>query len=216
MSVKVHGTGTNHLMRRPIYMRARHDIDPGSSAELRKIIEKNASLRVDFGWSFESQCQLEIVMCQCLGELAPQFSVGMPQIVSDTRCSWIGFLSYNIFERTIFDQLSVSELILFNNEMIHFQGEVIRFVTSHKLFKQHAILRHDDYRYDYFKARRKDPDSLADAYYFYIDAVRDVCGLDAVPLHILEQDIGCHFLKDPELFYELLNFSTLKGTVHER
>ena len=71
------------------------------------------------------------------------------------------------------------------------------------------------YRHEYFKQFRKDPDALADAYQYYMGAVTDACMLTAISRDLLEMEIGCHFLHNPELFFQLLEISILQGTVYE-
>lgn len=111
--------------------------------------------------------------------------------------------------------MTIVELIAFNNELINFQIDVVKFITQHKIFRQHSLLRDAMYKYNYFKKCRKDPDALADAYHYYIEAIHDGCMLTAISRDLLEMEIGCHFLHHPDLFFQLLDFSILQGSVYE-
>ncbi len=139
-----------------------HRVGPykGNPFEIKKIIEQNASLRVDFGWSFESSNAFETIMKECIQDVSPKFNIAMNDMVSDFRCSWLGFVPYNIFEQIVYEDLSVYGLIIFNNELINFQTDVIKFITEHTIFKNHAILRDSRFRFEYFKALRKNPVAL--------------------------------------------------------
>ena len=187
----------------------------GEIAALKGIIQRNSSLRVSFGWSFERSDHYETIMAECLDIVAPKYNVGINQMISDLRCSWLGFVPFNIFEKPIYEDLSPASMILFNNELIDFQTDVVKFIAEHRIFRQHSILRSDSYRFDTFKECRKDPDALEDLYRYYIQAMQDISLVNGIPRDYLEEQIGCHFLYHPELFFELLEFSILKGEVHE-
>ncbi|HEY6435262.1 MAG TPA: hypothetical protein VIY47_01615, partial [Ignavibacteriaceae bacterium] len=198
------------LKRKYLFWREQAE-DKGDITELKKVIEHNSSLRIDFGWSFESAHLYEKLMEDCLREIAPNFNIVAGQLISDTTCSWLGFIPYNVFERMAYEDLNLNELIIFNNEMLNFQKEVIQFICNHKIYKQHAILRDDRYRFDLFKQFRNDPDKLAEGYRYYLDSINDICVVSSLPRDLLEEDIGVHFLREPELFFGLLEFSILKG-----
>jgi hypothetical protein len=187
----------------------------GKPDELKKIIEKNSSLYVSFGWSFESSHFYKIIMDDCIREVIPNFNEHTGQMISDMRCSWLGFVPHNAFEKASYENLNTYQLILFNNELVNFQHDVIRFITQHTLYKQHALLRDDRYRFAVFKSVRKDREALADVYYNYMKAVREVGLINALPRELLEEHIGSHFLYHPDLYFELLEFSLLKGEVYE-
>jgi len=187
----------------------------GNAEEIKKIIEKNSSLYVGFGWSFESSHFYNIIMNDCIREVIPNFNEHAGQMISDTRCSWLGFVPHNTFEKSAYENLNIPELILFNNELVNFQHDVIRFIAQHIIYRQHALLRDDRYRFAIFKAVRKDRIALADAYYYYMRAVHDVGLINALPRELLEEHIGSHFLHHPDLYFELLEFSILKGEVYE-
>jgi hypothetical protein len=201
------------LQRRYLHFRANED--KGSPSELRKIIDYNSSLRINFGWSFESSFMYESMMKECLSIIIPKFNVSTGKLISDSTCSWLGFLPFNVFERTAFEHLSVYGLILFNNEMINFQKSVIQSILNHRIYKQHALLRDNRYRFDLFKQSRKDSLELSDKYRQYMDAILEISSMTSVPRDLIEEDIGVHFLYDPNLFFELLSFSILKGEVYE-
>lgn len=200
------------VIRRKLRIRAGPNV--GKAGDLIKIIEHNASLRINFGWSFESVYCYEQIMDDCITKLSSRFG-NIIKMTTDNQCSWLGFLPLNCFERIVYETLPVYDLILFNNNLITLQIDIINFVTQHEIYKQHAILRDDRYRFAKFKSVRKYPVELADAYRYYMSAVRDVCQLVALPRDMLEEQIGCHFIGQSELFYELLAFSILKGEIYD-
>jgi hypothetical protein len=187
----------------------------GDTNAIRSYVERHSSLRINFGWSFESTCMLEQVMQECIAEVAPHFNIAVGGIVSDTRCDWFGFLPLNIFERAAIEDLNLYSLILYNNELINYQQDVVKFVVNHKLFKQHSLIRNDRYRFKYFKAIRRDEAALAEAFLYYVDAVKDTSLVHTIPREILEEQIGCHYLHYPDKFFELLEFTKLKGELYE-
>lgn len=201
------------LDRRRLFHRAR-DKNDGKPLELKKIIEHNASLRVDFGWSFESDEHILIVVGDALKEAAPKYPDKICRIVSDMRCSWVGFEPHNMYDKDVYKDLSVYSLIIYNNEIIDFQTEIIKLITNHPLYRQHALLRDEWYRFEEFKIIRKDRDLLSEKYHYYMKALKDISGLVSIPRDILESNIGTHFLYHPDLFFELLEFSILKGDVY--
>jgi hypothetical protein len=186
-----------------------------NAEEIRQIIEYNASLRFDFGWSFESSTDLEAIMRECVAEITPKYSRNIARMVSDMRCSWLGFEPHNMYDKDSYRDLNLYGLVHLNNELIDFQVEVVKIVSNHPIYRQHAFLRDDWYRFESFKAVRKDRDLLADRFHYYMNAVRDISGIVSLPRDILENSIGMHFLYHPELYFELLEFSILKGDVYE-
>lgn len=193
--------------------------DTGNPDGLKKIIATNSSLRVDFGWSFESLKHYETIMEDCIDTIFPHFDLGaykpFGHLTTDLRCSWLGFVPFDIFEQDIFDRMSIPQLIFFNNELITFQSEVVKFITQHKIYKQHSLLRNYSYKFDYFKQFRKDPDALTEAYNYYMEAIRDACLLTSISRDLVEMEIGCHFLYHPDLFFQLLDFSILQGMIYD-
>jgi hypothetical protein len=202
-------TLSDQLGRRKLVHRQSADL--GNPLKLQKIIENNSSLRVDFGWSFESGTQLETIMEECIEHVAPKYNIGVSNMVTDLRCSWIGFMPLNIFEKTVYEDLSIYGLILFNNEVISFQEEVLTYISNHKVYKQHQLTRNDRYRFNYLKSIRQDENALADAYWLYITAIKETIQIPQIPRDIIEEDLGCHFLYHPELFFELITITKLKG-----
>ncbi len=138
------------LNRRRLYHR--HGVDKGNPSMLHKIIEENSSLRIDFNWAFECPEMLQTVMDDCIADVAPKYNIGMNNIVSDLRCSWIGFVPLNVFERTVYEELSTYGMILFNNEVSSFQEDLMQHVVDHTLYKQHALTRDDRYRFGFMKS----------------------------------------------------------------
>lgn len=207
---------SEQLNRRFLHVRSgRVGRAQGDAHALRKIIDKNASLRIDFGWSFESAYHYNTIMKEAVETITPKYNIGVSHMVSDMRCSWLGFIPYNVFERTVYEDLNVYGLIQFNNELVAFQNEIVEFISTHKIFLQHSILRNDRYRFAFFKEVRKDPEKLASAFHDYMEAVKEVSLINSLPRFILEEQIGCHFLHQPDLFFELLEFSILKGDICE-
>jgi hypothetical protein len=62
---------------------------------------------------------------------------------------------------------------------------------------------------------RKNPTALVDAFHYYIDAVKATTGIDSIPRLFAEEMLGCHYLYHPEIFFELIEFYTLKGTLYD-
>lgn len=202
-------------LRRQRLSPSRTDHNSSDPIELKKIIEHNASLRVDFGWSFESDKHLISIMNDCMQDIIPKYNVNVGRIVSDMRCSWIGFEPHNMYDKEEYKDFSVYSLIVYNNEIIDFQSEVIHAVVNHTIFRQQAFLRDEWYRFETLKAVRKDRELLNESYQYYMKAIHDTCGLMSIPRDLLENNIGAHFLYHPDLFFELLEFSILKGEVYE-
>lgn len=183
---------------------------------MKQIIAKNASLRINFGWSFESQGQFENMMRECITEIVPRFHNAAGNIISDSQCSWIGFVPFNVFERVVYEDLSTYGLIVFNNELVDFQIAVVKFISEHKSFREHSLLRNDFYRFDYYKSIRSNPVALEDAFHYFIESIKETSGIKTIPLEYLEESIGCHYLLHPDVFFELQDFYMLKGTIYGR
>jgi hypothetical protein len=188
---------------------------PNDTELIKGVITDNASLKVNFGWSFEGASQFTRVIRESIDAISPKYINGIAPMVSDMCCSWIGFVPYNSFDVGVLNDMSNIELILLNNEIVNYQIDNIEFIVNHPLYRQHALMRDDRYRFEYFRKVRKDPDLLSDAYSEYMDAVGSVSLIHSMPRDIVEEQIGCHFLYNPDLFFELLEFSILKGKIHE-
>ena len=193
----------------------RKDVKSGNLARLQRIIEENSSLKVNFGWSFESGDMFCTIMEDCMQKLLPKYNINVGNIITDIRCSWLGFVPDNMFEKSAYENLSAYGLVLFNNEMASFQEDVVEFVSSNKVYRQHSLTRDGRYRYNLLKTLRKDKDALEDIFWQYINAIRDTIQLHSIPRDIVEEDLGCHFLQYPELFFELMAFAKLKGEIYE-
>ena len=200
---------SEQLGRRKLVHRQSSDL--GNPFKLQKIIEKNSSLRVSFGWSFESGTMFKTIMAECIENIAPKYNIVVNNMVTDLRCSWIGFMPANIFEKAAYEDLSIYGLVLFNNEVISFQEEVLTHIANHKIYKQHSLTRDDRYRFNYLKSIREDEAALEDTYWQYITAIKDIVQIPQIPRDIIEEDLGCHFLHHPELFFKLLTITKLKG-----
>lgn len=181
---------------------------------IKTTIQLNSSLKVSFGWSFESDYQLLSIMKECEEYIFSQYNEAAGSMITDMSCDWVGFVPHNAFDREIYNGMSMYSMILYNNEMISFQENVISYLTSHPMYKDHAILRDEWYRFNYFKKIRKDSVALSIAYQYYMDAVKNTCGLESISKDILETQLGCHYLYHPDLFFELLEFSILKGEIY--
>lgn len=184
-----------------------------SHKTLCEIVKKNVSLKVSFGWSFESAIHLDTVMNDAILAIAHKYNDGVGNIVSDLRCNWIGFI--DPVGGPKYKDLSIYSLIAFNNELIKYQEEIINFVVMHPIYKQHSLTRNGRYRFNYLKSIRTDVDALEAAYWEYIEAFRFTMNDPKVSIDIIEEDLGCHFLHHTELFFELLTLSSLKGYLHE-
>jgi hypothetical protein len=202
----------DQLRRRKLF--ARRSREEGDPNALKKIIENNASLRVDFGWAFESEHFYKQVINDCIREVLPKYMDQAGLMTADGTCSWIGFVPHNAYDREVYKDMPVYSLIQFNNELIGFQIEVVEFISNHHLFRQHAFMRDDQYRFSKFKSIRKDRLAMTEAYHYYMTALHEVSLIPAISRDIIEEQIGCHFLYQPDLFFELLEFSILKGEIY--
>lgn len=184
-------------------------------SQIATIIQKNSSLHVSFGWSFESGVVFDQMMKECIDQMNLKYELYMGKMTTDLRCSWIGFIPFNTFEKDMYSQLSKDELTEFNNELVAFQTDVITFISKHPIFLQHSLLRNNEYRFQYYKLIRRQPLALSEAFQYYIDAVRETTGLDVLPRYMIEEQIGCHYLYHPDIFFEMLEFHKLKGVIYE-
>lgn len=201
------------LNRRTLFFRK--GLDKGNVLEIKKIIERNSSLRVGFGWSFESEYFLNKILEDCEKEIKRPFTEDIITITSDLRCDWIGFVPFNAFDAEYYKDLCIEDLIVFNNRLINYQTDVVKFISNHPLYRYHALLRDDSYRFEYFKQIRKDPLALSEAFQYYLDALESTTGIIPIPRDFVEEMIGCHYLYHPEVFFELLEFNILKGYINE-
>jgi len=201
------------LNRKKLYYR--RPSDTGNPLKIQKIIEENSSLRIDFGWSFEASAMFETIINECIEKITPKYNIGVNHMTSDARCSWIGFMPANTFEKKMYEELSLYGMIIFNNELTSYQEEVVEYIVSHKIYKQHSLTRDNRYRFNYMKSIRKNEDALVDAYWQYIEAIKDTIQLKQIPRDIIEEDLGCHFLYYPTLFFELISLTKLKGELYE-
>ena len=202
----------HQLNRKRIQTRACRNQGPTSS--LKQIIGRNSSLRIDFGWSFEGLSHYEKIMSECIEQVGSKYTFGTTSMVSDQRCSWLGFIPFNIFEKTVYEDLSDDSMIKFNNELVDFQIDVVNFITNHKIFLQHSITRNKSYRFELLKSRRHDRGLLEDSYLYYMQSSKEISQMNGVPRDLLEEHLGCHFLYHPDLFFELLTLSALKGEIY--
>lgn len=204
----------DQLRRRKLHFRS--GSDQGNPRKMLNIIAENSSLRIAFGWSFESIYIYSKIMKECIEAIEPQHNIFT--MTSDSRCDWLGFMPFNIFQRAEYEDLDVRNLIAFNNDLIDFQVDVLSFLLQNKIFLQHSLMRNNDYRFNYFKARRTDRTALSDAFGYYLECAAADCGVESIeglPLKLIEEDIGCHYLRHPDLFFELLSFHVLKGNIYE-
>ena len=155
------------------------------------------------------------MMKECIEEISPKYNILTGNMMTDGRCDWLGFIPFNTFEKAAYEDMSLYSLLLFNNELIEFQTDVVKFILQHEAFLQHSLMRNDDYRFNYFKARRKDPVALGDAFNYYLECVKGTSGIDKLPRRLIEEYIGCHYLYHPDLFFELVDFYKLKGSVYD-
>jgi len=183
---------------------------------IRSIIHWNSSLRIGFGWSFETEGDLQVIIKDCQAAIKPPFAGNLIALVTDLRHDWIGFVPFNTFDKLFYEDLCLEDLVYFNNALIKYQTDVVKFITEHRRYQVHLITRDEHYRFAYFKRNRKDPVALSECFQYYMEAVADAVGVAApVPRDLVEGMVGCHFLYHPDLFFELLQFYTLKGQIHE-
>jgi glutaredoxin-related protein len=154
-------------------------------------------------------------MKDCQSAIRSPFTGFTVSLISDRHADWFGFEPFNVFDKMFYNDLCVEDLVYFNNKLIEYQTEIVKFVASHKIFRNHLILRDRYFRFDYFKTRRKDPVALSESFQYYMDAICDVMGLSHIPRDVIEEDVGCHFLHHPSVFFELLEFYKLKGQINE-
>lgn len=202
------------LPRRRLYNRA-NDVGSDNSA-LRRIIERTASLRVGFGWSFEDHTKFTEMMLECIKVASENHAVGMNGVVADMTCEWFGFKPYNVFERVVFEDLTTHGLIIFNNELINYQISVLTLIQCHPLYLGHAFLRDDQYRFDFFKSIRNNPEKLLDTFHYFISTINNISGIKTIPRSLVEEMIGCHYLHYPDIFFEALGFHLLSGKIYEQ
>lgn len=201
------------LERRALYRRS--SPEQGLSSALKGFIDKNSSLRVGFGWSFESTHVMKAMIDECLQKLEPTYGNLQCNLVTDMRGDWFAFMPYNTFEKAIFENLDNYGLIAFNNHLCNFQVEMVKSIRAHKTYQQHLILKDTNYRYDLFRNARKNPAALTELFHNVIDSLEGTLGIITYPRQIIEEMVGCHFLYHPDTFFELLEFYTLKGMIYE-
>jgi hypothetical protein len=153
----------------------------------------------------------------CFNELVPRFErhITIPKIVTDYRGDWFGFAPYNAFERGDYENRDLYQLILYNNSMIDFQTDVVKFVTQHACYRAHELCRNDQYRYRVFKQIRNQSGPLEDLTRQFLDALKYTSGMERFPRELIEQSVGVHFLQHPSLFFELMDFYSLQGTIYD-
>lgn len=213
VTLNLYKPADEQLRRRYLYSRSGEA--KGNPVEIKKIIAENSSLRIAFGWSFESMHAYQTMMNECIEEVAPRYNIYTGNMMTDGRCDWLGFIPFNTFDKATYEDLSLYSLLLFNNELVDFQTDVVKFILQHETFLQHSLMRNDDYRFNYFKVRRKDPLALEDAFNYYLECVEGTSGIVSLPRRLIEEYIGCHYLHHPNLFFELVDFYKLKGSIYD-
>jgi hypothetical protein len=154
-------------------------------------------------------------MDDCVEEVAPKYNPDIGRMVSDLRCSWLGFEPHNMYDKEIYKDLSSYELINFNNDIVDFQTDIVKSLITHPIYTQHAFLKDEWYRFETFKAIRKNRDLLEEKFHYYIKSIQEISVIVSLPRDLLEQDIGVHYLYHNDLFFELLEFYVLKGVIYE-
>jgi hypothetical protein len=99
--------------------------------------------------------------------------------------------------------------------VIDFQTDVVKFVTQHACYRAHELCRNDQYRYRVFKQIRNQSGPLEDLTRQFLDALKYTSGMERFPRELIEQSVGVHFLQHPSLFFELMDFYSLQGTIYD-
>ena len=193
----------------------KHIETKGDVKAIRTFVEKNSSLKIDFGFAFTSVDAFKDMMYECVDSVAPNYNVATGSLIGDNSSSWFGFQPLNIFEQAAIEDLDIDSLIIYNNELIKFQQDVVYFVANHQMFKHHSLVFDSNYRFDYFKSIRRDEDTLCGAFWSFLEAIYVVSGYSGIHRDILEKEIGCHFLYYPDKFFEMMEFLKLKGELYE-
>lgn len=204
------------LRRRRLFYR-HHTETTEQLQYIRRVLQSNSSLRIGFGWSFESTAFMINLFDECYADLIPRFErqITIPRTVSDFRADWFGFETFNLFDQTALEGLDAYQMIVFNNSLIDFQIDMVRFVVQHPHYRAHQLCRDDSFRYARFKQARQNPDSLEDLTKEYLDSLKITTGMLSFPREIIEQSIGMHFLNHSSLFFELMDFYSLQGTIYD-
>lgn len=181
---------------------------------LKETIKHNVSFRVDFGWGFETAYFFRDMMDECIEAITPNYNPNVGEMITDERLSWLGFMPFNAFSGICLDRMTPIELAYFSDEVLMFQRHVLEFIVSHRTYRDHAILRDNKHRFRRFKNERKDPDALSDLFHYYIESLDNVSSNKNYSRDAIEEAIGMHYLNYPDIFFELLEFYTLKGIIH--
>lgn len=120
------------------------------------------------------------------------------------------------FNGTVSDIINYSPAILKSiyDEMIEYQRNIINQIINHAIFKRNALIFYEPYRHDRFLNIRNNTESLCDLARYYIESMHSTYNVFATE-EIIEKEIGYHFLKFPDLYFELITFYKLKGMIHE-
>lgn len=188
--------------------------ETGDSALLR-VLHQNSGLHVGFDWSFENTDLLNRVVEDCVNAVTLSGLILMQEIVTDFRADWIGFMPIDMEHTMRYSVYTVGEAISMNHNIVRFQYEFLQNLYKHPLAQQNCLLNDRDYRYWYFKQRTGNTDQLIEAYHYYMQGIHTILGISRISRDIVNMDIGCHYLSNPELFEELLNFSKLKGEIDD-
>lgn len=189
------------------------DLYNTSDIQILDILYKNSGLHIGFSWELHDTQLISTIVDDCIQQINNEGLYTIQDIITDNRGDWMGFIPLDL-EHTIRHKIStVGHAIRVNNQTIEFQKLFIEKLYHHPLVKQSALLYDSDYRFWYFKKCRGDRTKLSDAFRLYLDSVINILDMTCVNKDSVEMDIGCHFLHDPELFNELVNFSKLKGEI---
>jgi hypothetical protein len=125
-------------------------------------------------------------------------------------------MPYNIFERSVYENLSTEDLINFNNNICNFQIDIVQSILDNANYKHHLLIKDKNYRYDFFKLKRKNKEDLIDGFHYLLESLNELYPYDTYPIQFIEELIGSHFLYYPDTFFELIDFYTLKGKIDGR
>jgi hypothetical protein len=188
--------------------------------ELLEIACNNSSLMIDLGYAAFKEAAVQTELTQIIKEV-DHHGIGLTvPVTTNSDCTFLTFHELDMHTMADLNCSRIEDLTLFNNRLIDYQTSLIERVVQQPVFTRNLLVYNSDYRFGVFKAARECPDQLSELFQTYIDCLLEarvpMAPLTAVvPMWMVEQEIGCHFLGKPGLFYELVGFNVLKGNINE-